>query len=112
MKKAWRLKVSVDMDWCDQVVHSIRGAFRRLASRLGIRHSGPKKLWQDVRRCDYDDVRVMWDMLKKKKKNESTAKLGQQPPLPPPSSSAASAARMRSPPPWVNSFEWARCSCP
>ncbi|KAI4321068.1 hypothetical protein MLD38_034489 [Melastoma candidum] len=106
MKKAWRLRVSVDMDWCDRVAHSIKGAFRRLASRLGILHSGPKKLRQDVRRCDYGDVKVMWEMLKKKKK-ENVAELGKRPPPPSPS-----AGGKRSPSPWLNSFEWARCSCP
>ena len=35
------------------------------ATRFGIRKSGILKLRNDVRTCEYEDVHVMWEMLKR-----------------------------------------------
>ncbi|KAF3446566.1 hypothetical protein FNV43_RR11746 [Rhamnella rubrinervis] len=51
------------MEWWRKVVFPVRRVWNGVASRLGIRNSGLLKLRHDVRACEYEDVRVMWDML-------------------------------------------------
>nr|DAD41466.1 TPA_asm: hypothetical protein HUJ06_015789 [Nelumbo nucifera] len=36
-----------------------------VSTRLGIRKSGIFKLRHEVRTCEYEDVQVMWEMLKR-----------------------------------------------
>ncbi|KAK8485125.1 hypothetical protein V6N13_054046 [Hibiscus sabdariffa] len=41
----------------------IRRAWSGVAARIGVRKRGHMKLGKDVRSCEYEDVRVMWEML-------------------------------------------------
>ncbi|WCJ35533.1 hypothetical protein M5689_016783 [Euphorbia peplus] len=52
------------MEWWDKVIHPARRAWNGVAVRFGIRKRGILKLRYDVRACEYEDVRVMWDMLR------------------------------------------------
>ncbi|KAJ3669844.1 hypothetical protein LUZ60_010168 [Juncus effusus] len=49
--------------WC----HGMRRFWYNLAARLGLRRtgSGLGKLKKEVRTCEYRDVQVMWEMLRK-----------------------------------------------
>ncbi|KAJ3697902.1 hypothetical protein LUZ61_001607 [Rhynchospora tenuis] len=54
------------MGWWSRVVYPIRRVFIGVASRLGIHKSGRKglgRLRHEVITCEYEDVRVMWEML-------------------------------------------------
>ncbi|XP_078156140.1 uncharacterized protein LOC144551914 [Carex rostrata] len=57
------------MGWWSRVVYPIRRVFIGVASRLGIRKSGRRglgRLRYEVSTCEYDDVRVMWEMLSRR----------------------------------------------
>ncbi|KAK8572464.1 hypothetical protein V6N13_048059 [Hibiscus sabdariffa] len=41
----------------------IRRVWSGVAARIGVRKRGHMKLGKDVRSCEYEDVRVMWEML-------------------------------------------------
>ncbi|PRQ27816.1 hypothetical protein RchiOBHm_Chr6g0309331 [Rosa chinensis] len=43
----------------------MRRAFNRVATRVGLRKTGLPKLRHDVKACEYEDVRVMWNILNK-----------------------------------------------
>ncbi|GKV10329.1 hypothetical protein SLEP1_g21711 [Rubroshorea leprosula] len=45
-----------------------------VAARLGFRKSGLVKLRNDVRSCEYEDVHVLWEMLKKSELEHSPRK--------------------------------------
>ncbi|KAF6136354.1 hypothetical protein GIB67_026693 [Kingdonia uniflora] len=49
----------------DKMLFPKRRVLMGLASCLGLRHSGMLKLRNDIRTCEYEDVHVMWEMLKK-----------------------------------------------
>ncbi|KAL9450244.1 hypothetical protein AB3S75_012055 [Citrus x aurantiifolia] len=49
----------------DKMALPMRRVWNGVALRLGIRKSGLLRLRQDVRSCEYEDVRVMWEMLKR-----------------------------------------------
>ncbi|CAK9182849.1 unnamed protein product [Ilex paraguariensis] len=53
------------MEWWGKMVVPVRNVWIRVAKRLGIRKTGLVKLRHDVRTCEYEDVHVLWDMLKK-----------------------------------------------
>ncbi|XP_042507234.1 uncharacterized protein LOC122083474 [Macadamia integrifolia] len=53
------------LEWWEEVMFLLRRVWSRTATRLGIRKSGLLKLRHDVSECEYEDVHVMWDMLKK-----------------------------------------------
>lgn len=55
------------MEWLQKVLFPMRRAILDLATRIRIRKSGGGllKLQNDVQRCSYEDVQVMWEMLKK-----------------------------------------------
>ncbi|KAH7850260.1 hypothetical protein Vadar_029961 [Vaccinium darrowii] len=56
------------MKWWHKMVVPMQRIWIVVAKRIGIRKTGLVKLRQDVRTCEYDDVHVLWDMLKR---NES-----------------------------------------
>ncbi|GAV70490.1 hypothetical protein CFOL_v3_13988 [Cephalotus follicularis] len=72
--------------WWDKVTISMKKVWNGVAFRLGIRKSGLLKLRHDVRSCEYEDVQVMWEMLKKNETGKSNKR------------------------PLWNMFEWARCT--
>ncbi|URD98217.1 hypothetical protein MUK42_31498 [Musa troglodytarum] len=51
------------MAWWDRVASPMRRAWAGFATRLGIRKSGLMRLRREVSTCEYEDVRVMWEML-------------------------------------------------
>ncbi|KAK3423345.1 hypothetical protein EUGRSUZ_F00117 [Eucalyptus grandis] len=51
--------------------HPLKNVWLGVAARLGIRKSGHLKLQHDVRRCEYDDVHVMWEMLERNEREIS-----------------------------------------
>ncbi|XP_057973420.1 uncharacterized protein LOC131161589 [Malania oleifera] len=81
---------TADMEWWDKMMLPMQRVWGGVAKRLGIRKSGLLKLRQDVRTCEYEDVRVMWEMLKR---NETEL--------------THSPAKRKKRPFW-NIFEWAK----
>lgn len=53
------------MEWWDKMIVPIRKAWVNVAQHLGIRKTGLVKLRHDVRTCEYEDVRILWELLKK-----------------------------------------------
>ncbi|EEF52301.1 conserved hypothetical protein [Ricinus communis] len=53
------------MEWWDKVMHPVRRVWKGVALRIGIRKRGLLKLRHDVRACEYEDVRIMWEMLRR-----------------------------------------------
>ncbi|CAL9060338.1 unnamed protein product [Musa banksii] len=51
--------------WERVVVFPARRVWIGVATRLGIRRTGLRKLRKEVRSCDYEDVHVMWELLRK-----------------------------------------------
>ncbi|KAF9600748.1 hypothetical protein IFM89_012192 [Coptis chinensis] len=47
------------------MVFLIRRVWSSFMTRLRIRKNGLLKLSNDVRMCEYEDVHVMWEMLRK-----------------------------------------------
>ncbi|RZC62735.1 hypothetical protein C5167_024499 [Papaver somniferum] len=59
------------MEWWNKMMLPLRRVWFHLAARLGIRKSGLLKLKHDVRTCEYEDVHVMWEMLKRSETESS-----------------------------------------
>ncbi|KNA23765.1 hypothetical protein SOVF_022290 [Spinacia oleracea] len=62
------LRVSNTMEfyWLEKrIVLPVKKLCRRLAARLGFQKRGILILSQEVKACEYEDVRIMWEMLKK-----------------------------------------------
>ncbi|KAF8023211.1 hypothetical protein BT93_F0653 [Corymbia citriodora subsp. variegata] len=59
------------MQWWGRFKHPLKNVWIGVATRLGMRKSGLLKLQHDVRRCEYDDVHVMWEMLERNEKEIS-----------------------------------------
>ncbi|CAL9164655.1 unnamed protein product [Musa hybrid cultivar] len=54
------------MAWWERVVvFPTRRVWIGVATRLGVQRTGLKKLRKEVRTCEYEDVRVMWEILRK-----------------------------------------------
>ncbi|URD99354.1 hypothetical protein MUK42_29071 [Musa troglodytarum] len=54
------------MAWWERVVaFPARRVWIGVASRLGVQRTGLKRLRKEVRTCEYEDVRVMWEILRK-----------------------------------------------
>ncbi|XP_022772233.1 uncharacterized protein LOC111314884 isoform X2 [Durio zibethinus] len=49
----------------DRMTIPMRRVWAGVATRFGVRKSGLSKLRKDVRCCEYEDVHVMWEMLRK-----------------------------------------------
>lgn len=56
------------MGWWSRMTSPLRRFSFRVASRLGFRKRGLLKLGRDVRACEYGDVQVMWEMVKRNEK--------------------------------------------
>ncbi|KAL5706871.1 hypothetical protein ACHQM5_024982 [Ranunculus cassubicifolius] len=63
------------MDLLDRMHVNLRRLWFGLACRLGIRNRGLQKLSHDVKTCEYEDVRIMWELL-----NKTDAELAALPP--------------------------------
>ncbi|KAH7660795.1 hypothetical protein IHE45_15G017200 [Dioscorea alata] len=61
--------------WWDRVVIlPVRRVWLAMATRLGIRKTGLGKLRQQVRSCEYEDVRIMWELLSKPERKKQMKK--------------------------------------
>uniref|UniRef100_A0A2P2JDE8 Uncharacterized protein LOC105630867 n=1 Tax=Rhizophora mucronata TaxID=61149 RepID=A0A2P2JDE8_RHIMU len=58
------MESSRNTEWWDNMLHPARRVWHGVALRLGIRKPGLLKLRHDVRACAYEDVQIMWDMLR------------------------------------------------
>ncbi|CAK9317093.1 unnamed protein product [Citrullus colocynthis] len=61
------------MEWWRKMTSPLRSFTFRVAARLGFRKRGLVKLGRDVKACEYEDVHVMWEMLKR---NETDQVIG------------------------------------
>ncbi|PKA65940.1 hypothetical protein AXF42_Ash010349 [Apostasia shenzhenica] len=62
--------------WWDRMIFSMKRFWIRMAARLGLPKTGLGRLRQEVRTCEYEDVHVMWEMLRR-----TDTKIGMYPPL-------------------------------
>ncbi|XP_020593109.1 uncharacterized protein LOC110033462 [Phalaenopsis equestris] len=54
------------MEWWDRMISPARRVWIGVAARFSLRRkNGLKKLRQEVSTCEYEDVRVMWEMLRR-----------------------------------------------
>ncbi|KAJ6852781.1 uncharacterized protein M6B38_253455 [Iris pallida] len=53
------------MEWWSRMLSPVRRVWIRLATRLRTRRSGLRQLRREVSTCEYEDVHVMWEMLRK-----------------------------------------------
>ncbi|XP_039054048.1 uncharacterized protein LOC120196276 isoform X2 [Hibiscus syriacus] len=53
------------MDWWLKVIFPVRRLWFAVSSRVKARKSGLLKLHDDVQTCGYEDVQVMWEMLRR-----------------------------------------------
>ncbi|XVE95015.1 hypothetical protein REPUB_Repub02eG0059600 [Reevesia pubescens] len=58
----------------DRMTTPMRRVWTGVATRLGVRKSGLLKLRKDVRSCEYEDVQVMWEMLRRNETDQSPKK--------------------------------------
>ncbi|WOK99638.1 hypothetical protein Cni_G08350 [Canna indica] len=82
--------------WKRAVVLSIRRVRLGVATRLGIRRTGLRKLRKEVRTCEYNDVHVMWELLRK-----TDPEIGRRTPA-----LCGGMQRRR----WTSLFHWAPCN--
>ncbi|KAI3465275.1 hypothetical protein Pfo_021938 [Paulownia fortunei] len=75
------------MNWWDKMIIPMRKVWAKVSKRIGFRKTGLVKLRQDVRTCEYEDVHILWDMLKRNETNLT---------------------RSRKSPSWK--FHWAKCA--
>ncbi|KAI3953233.1 hypothetical protein MKX01_042228 [Papaver californicum] len=53
------------MDCWEKLKYPIRRAWIKLTIQLGLRDSGLRKLQYEVNSCEYEDIHVMWEMLRR-----------------------------------------------
>ncbi|KAJ7958241.1 Elongation factor 4 [Quillaja saponaria] len=53
------------MELLYKMVFPMRRVWNGVASRFGFNKSGIVKLQRDVRACEYEDIHIMWEMLKR-----------------------------------------------
>ncbi|CAA6657507.1 unnamed protein product [Spirodela intermedia] len=54
------------MEFLGRLDAAVRRVWIVLAMRLGIRKTGLMKLRNEIRTCEYEDIRVMWELLRMK----------------------------------------------
>ncbi|PIN12405.1 hypothetical protein CDL12_14981 [Handroanthus impetiginosus] len=55
----------MEMDWWDKMMIPMRKIWAKLSKRVVSRKTGLFILHQDVRTCEYEDVHILWDLLKR-----------------------------------------------
>ncbi|MCD7448432.1 hypothetical protein HAX54_041923 [Datura stramonium] len=60
------------MELWEKMMNPMRKAWNRVSTRIRIRKTGHVKLHRDVRKCEYEDVHILWDMLKKNETRDAT----------------------------------------
>ncbi|KAI3460164.1 hypothetical protein Pfo_016827 [Paulownia fortunei] len=53
------------MECWDKMTTPMRKVWTKVSKRIGLRKTGIVKLRQDVRTCEYEDVHILWGMLKR-----------------------------------------------
>ncbi|CAA0843378.1 Unknown protein [Striga hermonthica] len=53
-------------NWWGKMMTPMQKVWAKLSKRICSRKNGIIKLHQDVRSCEYEDVHILWDMLKRK----------------------------------------------
>ncbi|XWS19973.1 hypothetical protein CRYUN_Cryun31cG0061800 [Craigia yunnanensis] len=55
------------MDWCHKMIFPVRRVWIAVSARVKARKNGEGllKLHDDVQTCGYQDVQVMWEMLRR-----------------------------------------------
>ncbi|MQL88141.1 hypothetical protein Taro_020695 [Colocasia esculenta] len=92
------------MDWWEKVVFPVKRAWVAVSSRVKTTPTsksgrGILKLHEDVQTCEYQDVQVMWEMLRTEMEEELSAAASSHHP-------AAAAAAKRKRPPLSGVFVW------
>ncbi|CAL0317237.1 unnamed protein product [Lupinus luteus] len=64
------LKFSRRLEWWRNMMYPVRRVWATIAIRIGIRKPGLLKLRHEVRACEYEDIRVMWEMLNRNNESE------------------------------------------
>lgn len=83
--------------WLEKtIILPVKRFCRGLAARLGFRKRGIFILSQEVQACEYEDVRIMWEMLKR---TETTHEVARSP-----------SPKWLKNKPVRNAFAWARSS--
>ncbi|KAI3491380.1 hypothetical protein L1887_44307 [Cichorium endivia] len=52
------------MEWWRKLAICLRKFWIRAATRFGVPKSGLRRLRHDIMRCEYEDVHVLWELLK------------------------------------------------
>ncbi|OIT33073.1 hypothetical protein A4A49_24854 [Nicotiana attenuata] len=60
------------MELLDKMMVPMRKVWTKVSRRLRIRKNGLVKLRRDVRKCEYEDVHILWEMLKKNETGDAT----------------------------------------
>ncbi|KAG1342062.1 hypothetical protein COCNU_05G002910 [Cocos nucifera] len=53
------------MEWWDRVAFPMRRVWIGVTTRLGLRKTGLGSLRKEVSTCEYEDVHVMWELLRR-----------------------------------------------
>ncbi|XP_020579164.1 uncharacterized protein LOC110023876 [Phalaenopsis equestris] len=53
------------MECWDRMIFPLKRVWIGVAARLSLQKTGPRKLRQEVSTCEYEDVHVMWEMLRR-----------------------------------------------
>ncbi|CAN6450708.1 unnamed protein product [Victoria cruziana] len=75
------METSFSMDWWKKMVEAMRNVWFAVATRLRVRKRrgvGLLKLDKDVRSCGYEDVHIMWEMLRNSESHSATNHLHHQ----------------------------------
>ncbi|KAG0481636.1 hypothetical protein HPP92_012140 [Vanilla planifolia] len=64
------------MEWWDRMALPVKRVWSRFAARHRLQNSGLRKLGREVSTCEYEDVHVMWEMLRR-----SDTEISRYPPL-------------------------------
>ncbi|MED6181264.1 hypothetical protein PIB30_017839 [Stylosanthes scabra] len=90
------VKFSRKGNWWKNVLHSIRRVWGGLVIAFENRQTGLLNLQHDVRACEHEDIRVMWEML-----NGNELDIGQSPKRKTKTKNGS----------YWRFIKWARCAC-
>ncbi|KAH6757321.1 hypothetical protein C2S53_020899, partial [Perilla frutescens var. hirtella] len=65
------------VNWWDKMVSPMRKVWVRLSRKISFRKTGLIKLHKDVRRCEYEDVHILWEMLQRNEADIARRRKGQ-----------------------------------
>ncbi|KAL1546899.1 hypothetical protein AAHA92_23436 [Salvia divinorum] len=68
--------VSTEVNWWEKMVIPMRKVWGRVSRRFGFRKTGLIKLHKDVRTCEYEDVHILWDLLKRNEADLARSRKG------------------------------------